>query len=267
MVPFAVRGPDTAARPRPQRLRILAALVLRETAARFGRTPGGYLWAIAEPLCGILLLTAAFGVFVKAPPLGDSFMLFYATGLVPFLAYSAVAAGGPAALAANRGLLTYPVVSALDTLLARAAADWGAQAAVAVLVLPALLLWLDPAVAVAPEFAVLALLMAGGLGLSVGTANAVIGGLFPAWRQIWSILNRPLFLVSGAVFDIKALPSDLAEALMWNPVAQVIVVMRAAFYGPDQALAASPVRFLIVTLALFVLSAAVLGRNQSRIAA
>ena len=35
-------------------LRVVAALVLREMGTRFGRSSGGYLWAIAEPLGGIL---------------------------------------------------------------------------------------------------------------------------------------------------------------------------------------------------------------------
>ena len=40
-----------------QRLRVLFAMVVRETGTKFGRSYGGYLWAIAEPLGGILMLT------------------------------------------------------------------------------------------------------------------------------------------------------------------------------------------------------------------
>ena len=57
-----MQASPSPARPRPpvplQWLRVLFALVVREMATKFGRSWGGYLWAIAEPLGGILLLTA-----------------------------------------------------------------------------------------------------------------------------------------------------------------------------------------------------------------
>ncbi len=49
-----------------QRLRVLAALIIRETSARFGRSWGGYIWAIAEPTGGIVLLSVAFSLITLA---------------------------------------------------------------------------------------------------------------------------------------------------------------------------------------------------------
>ena len=69
---------------------MLFALVVREMSTKFGRSWGGYLWAIAEPLGGILLLTLAFSLALRKPPLGTNFPLFYATGIVPFFLFSNV---------------------------------------------------------------------------------------------------------------------------------------------------------------------------------
>ena len=82
---------------------MIAALVLRGMGARNGRSAGGYLWAILEPLGGTLLLAFAFSLMLRSPPLGTSFILFYATGTIPFRLYSAMANQVSGAINANRG--------------------------------------------------------------------------------------------------------------------------------------------------------------------
>ena len=49
----AIPPPVRPGRPRLQRLRVIAALVLRGMGTRNGRAAGGYLWAIAQPLGSI----------------------------------------------------------------------------------------------------------------------------------------------------------------------------------------------------------------------
>ena len=97
--------PRLRARPRParpsearvrfQRLRVLFALVVREMSTKFGRSYGGYIWAIAEPLGGIMLLNLAFSLTVRRPPLGTNFPLFYATGIMPFFLFTGVSGRWP----------------------------------------------------------------------------------------------------------------------------------------------------------------------------
>ena len=136
-----------------QRLRILVALIVRETGTKFGRSYGGYLWAIAEPLGGIVLLTLAFSLALRKPPLGSNFALFYATGVVPFMVFNNVARSVAAAVDSNRGLLRYPVVTTLDAVLAKFVLDFLTMFVVAVLLYSGLILAygldvnLDPAAA------------------------------------------------------------------------------------------------------------------------
>ncbi len=68
-------------------LRAIGALVMREMSTTYGRSPGGYLWAIAEPVAGIALLSIVFGLIARSPPIGDNFPIFYATGFLPFGLY------------------------------------------------------------------------------------------------------------------------------------------------------------------------------------
>jgi capsular polysaccharide transport system permease protein len=247
------------------RSRIIAALVIRETAARFGASTGGYLWAFAEPLGGIALLSLAFGFIVRDPPLGDSFLFFYATGLLPFLMFNAVAGGAMNALVHNRGLLAYPVLTALDTILARTALDALTHIVLTVSILAGLIAALGLHLAFDPAAFALCLGLAAALGLGIGTLNALFLGLLPAWRQIWSVLNRPLFILSGVFFTLDSLPDDIAPYVRFNPLAQVIAAMRAAFFGPEQSDPAALLCVAALSLGLFATGGALIHRNQSRL--
>lgn len=256
---------DHSPRRNGNRLRIIAALILRETSARFGRVSGGFVWAIAEPVGGVLLLTFAFSFLVRTPPLGSSFALFYATGLLPFLLYNAVANGAMGAIQANRGLLSYPVVTVLDTILARAALDSLTHAVIAALLFPGFILVLSLTVTVNLSVLVLSMTLAAGLGLGVGTFNAVIVVYLPAWRHIWSVLNRPLFIVSGVLFTPEAVPRQMEAIVLWNPLSHVIAAMRLAFYGTGAASFVSVPYVAGVALTLFVAGAFLIRRNESQL--
>ena len=56
---------------------------------------------------------------LRSPPLGNSFILFYATGVIPFRLYAAMANQVAGAISSNRGLLAYPVVNPLDAVFAQ----------------------------------------------------------------------------------------------------------------------------------------------------
>lgn len=245
-----------------RRTRILAALVIREMCARFGRSIGGYVWAIAEPAGGILLLAIAFSFVSHKPPIGSSFMLFYATGIVPFMMYNTVANSTMLSIRANRGLLTYPVVTALDTILARCLLDTLTYCVIGAILLPAIILFDSAPTNIDPATIALAAAMACALGLGVGTLNCVLIGFFPTWQNVWAMINRPLFVVSGVLFSFDTLPTDLRNLLWFNPVAHVIGTMREGIYGVGGEGFVSLPYLLGTAMTLFVCGAFLLRRNE-----
>ena len=192
--------------PRWQRLRVITALVIREMGTQFGRAAGGYLWAIAQPLGGILLLAIAFSLAVRTPPLGTSFMLFYATGIMPFTMFNTMARGVSQAVSSNRGLLNYPVVTLLDAVFAKIVLNAMTQLVVATVLFAGIILGTGLYVTLDLGAVVLAFLLAGLFGLGIGTMNCVLFGFFPTWKNIWSVLTRPLFLLSGIFFIFESVP-------------------------------------------------------------
>lgn len=252
------RGPVTF-----QRLRVLFAMVVRETGTKFGRSYGGYLWAIAEPLGGILMLTLVFSFALRRPPMGDNFALFYATGVIPFMLFNNVSHSVAAAVASNRGLLRYPVVTPLDTVFSKFILDFLTMFMVAVLLYVGLILFFGLEVNFDAGSAALAFVLAGFLGLGLGTLNCVLFGFFPTWRNVWNVLTRPLFLMSGMFYTFQSLPMAAQDVLWWNPLIHVVGLMRAGFYGSYEAEYASPLYVLGVSGILFVIGAYLLRRHAS----
>lgn len=214
-----------------QKLRVLGALVLREMSARYGRSVGGYFWAVAEPAGGIVLLALVFSFSLFRPPLGNSFMVFYATGIIPFYMYNSIASNISAAVQSNRGLLTYPAVSALDTVFARLILETLNYMMIALVLFPVLIHYDNAIVSISYQHILMSMLMAAVMGLGVGTVNAVIIGFFPTWKHLWGVLNRPLFILSGVMFTYGMIPMPMREYMWYNPLVHVIGQMRMGFYG------------------------------------
>ena len=69
------------------------------------------------------------------------------------------------------------------------------------------------------------------LGLGVGTINCVLFGLFPTWRNVWNVLTKPLFMVSGTFFIYEFAPPAFQHIMWWNPLVHGVALVRAGFYG------------------------------------
>ena len=197
---FPAARPLRTGRPRFQRLRVIAALVLRGMGARNSRATGGYLWAILQPLGSTLLIALAFSMMLRSPPLGTSFILFYATGTIPFRHYGAMSGAIAGAIASNRGLLAYPVVNPLDAVFAAAILAFVTDAMVAIGIFAGIAAFTDADIVLDLAPVAGAFFLAALLGLGVGTVNCVLFGFFPTWKNVWSVLSRPLFLMSGILY-------------------------------------------------------------------
>lgn len=217
-------------------IRAISALLLREMSSRYGRTPGGYLWAILEPLGMIMILSIGFSLLLRSPSLGSSFLLFYATGFLPFNLYQSISAMVARSLRFSRPLLAYPSVTWVDAILARFLLNLLTASMVAFILLTAILLIIDEGVVLVAGQIILAMGLAALLGLGVGVMNSVLMGLYPTWDVIWSIITRPLFLMSGVIYIYEDLPKLAQDILWYNPLMHITGVMRTGFYpmySPD----------------------------------
>ncbi len=238
------------------RLRSIAALALREMQSRYGRSPGGYVWAILEPLGMITLLAFGFSLLLRRPSLGDSFLLFYATGYLPFQLYGRLQQMVSQALKYSRSLLVYPVVTWFDAILARVLLHSLTGVLVATLLLIGIVVLLDLDVQVDMVPILIAFVTAILLGTGVGMTNGVLLAYFPIWRTIWTIVTRPLMLASGVLYIYEDLPRIAQDILWYNPLLHMTATARSGFfptYDPQFVSAAYTGGVIFITLFLGML--------------
>lgn len=221
--------------PRFRTLRTIGALVLREIGSSHGRTPGGYLWVILSPVGGIAVMSIAFSLFLRAPSLGTSFVLFYATGMLPFTQYMNMAQKIGMCIRYSRPLLAYPGVTWMDAVLARFFLTMVTDLVVFVIVITGILAFSDTQSHVQVGPIVTGLIMAQVIGLGVGLVNCLLIGYAPVWEQVWSIVNRPLFIASGIFFLYEEMPKLVQNILWWNPVMHATAEVRSGFYATYRA--------------------------------
>lgn len=211
-------------------LRSIAALMLREMGSTYGRSPGGYLWAILEPLGAITVMAVAFSLILRNPPIGTSFILFFATGHLAFSLYGTIAQKVQTSLRYSRALLAYPRVTWLDAVLARFLLNGLTELTVFALVMTGILMIQDTHAILDIVPILQSLGVAALLGLGVGLVNGLLSGLIPLWPSLWGIVTRPLFIASGVLFLYESMPPVVQSVLWWNPLIHVTALMRSGFY-------------------------------------
>lgn len=227
---FATPRPANRARRRFATGRAVFALMLREMATTYGRSSGGYLWAVLEPVGGIAILTMIFSLGFNAPSLGTNFPIFYATGILPFMLFNSVCNRVSTSLLFSKALLAYPSVTFLDALLARFVVNTVTQVMVGYLVFGGILMIYETRTLPDPALIAQSFALTAALALGIGTLNAYLIARFPVWQVIWSILTRPLFLISGIFFLFHAIPQPAQDFVWFNPLIHVVGMMRAGFY-------------------------------------
>lgn len=248
-----------------QRLRIVAALILREMATRYGRTPGGYAWALLEPLGIIVMLSIGFALLLRSPPLGNSFILFYATGYLPLSLFLRSSRAVMQALTFSRPLLKYPVVSWLDTIVARSVLNILTDLLVAYVLLTAIILGTGATVIIDFPPILLSFVLAALLAVGVGLINCVVIGFYPIWGTIWSIITRPLFLASGVIWLYRDLPTGAQDVLWWNPLLHIISIARTGYFPTYEPQFVSVVFALVPSLVLIALGLMLMRRFHLRL--
>ncbi len=231
-------------------LRTISALILREMVTSYGRSPGGYLWAILEPALGTALLIAIFSAGFKNPPMGSHFAMYYASGIVPFYFWMEVTNKTSTALQYSRPLLVYPSVTFLDAILARLFLTVTTQLLVAYCLFSFVILVLGAPVSLnAPRIA-LSFSMALALAVGLGTFNCYAFDVAPLWHRLYSIITRPLVFLSGVIFLHDKVPEPYRTWMEWNPLVHVVGMMRSGFYARYDAAYADPLYVFVVAIVL-----------------
>lgn len=230
--------PDEARSPQPFRpnlryrgARTIAALILREMSTTYGRSPGGYIWAVLQPVAMISILTIAFSFLLRSPSLGTSFLLFYATGFLVLRMFQEVSGAVGAAISFNQSLLVYPRVTYVDSLVARAVLAVLTQIMVSAIIFTGVFTIEDVRLILDFGPILLAYAMLILLAVGIGIFNSYMSFSFPLYKMLWGVLTRPLMLVSGVFYIYEDLPRTVQNILWYNPLLHLTGLMRTGFYS------------------------------------
>ena len=211
--------------------RVVFALILRETRTRYGKTRIGYLWALFEPMAHMLIFAAIFSFIGRASPLGGSVAMLVLTGLFPYNLFSNLATQLMNAVESNRVLLSYPHVTPFDVMVGRVILEVAAQIVVfsfVLLILAAQDLW-DMQVSSVVSV-IMVILVGTALGAGLGLINAVLAYKFPSYANVFGLVMRPMYFLSGIFFVVGYMSTDIQNIMYYNPVAHLIEWFRSAMY-------------------------------------
>ena len=209
---------------------VISALVMRESATRYGGSRLGYLWAFIEPLA-LLAIFLAIKVYIRDRVVfGESALVFVASGFLTVRISLAIARQTMGSITSNRSLMTFPSVAPLDAVLAKLITEMLTMGTVIVLFYVLLVNSSDVATIDDPVKFTTAIavtfLVAGG----VGVFNSAIVIVWKNYSRIFGLLSLPL-LISSGVFYLPALMGPTALAILsWNPVLHCVEWFREAIY-------------------------------------
>ena len=219
--------PRTATRTRFQIQRdVIYALLLRELSSRFGKSRGGFLWVLVEPIAHLLVPVIMFGFIRQRMLPGVEYPVFLVYGFLPFLFFKAICMQIINSVNAGRGLLSYRQVLLMDVFVAKALAYAVIQAIVATIVLSGLDMLDYHVFPPRPvEFAgILALTALFGFGL--GVVLAAVVSLIPDARPVIQVMFMPLYFVSGILFPVTRFSDQWVQWLALNPLLHLVELSR-----------------------------------------
>jgi capsular polysaccharide transport system permease protein len=208
--------------------RVILALMLRDVRTRFFGTAYGFIVAMGWPLANIFILVAIYTFAGRTAPYGSSSVLWFTTGLVPFMAFQYMSRYTMLGIAMNSPMLGLPVVKVMDLMLARGLLELlnaGVVTLVSILILAGMGVPFMPVHPVQAAYA-----MGACMFLGFGMINGILAGLFPFWVTGYALFSIVLWITSGVLIIPDDLPETARYWLSWIPSLQGVEWMRSAYY-------------------------------------
>ena len=224
--------------------------MLREIHTLYGNTALGYVWVLVQDSFGIMVFWGLRLVVHAKAPHGMSTLTYLVIGFGIWGIVTKTLSKCMTAVDGNRALLTFPQVSPLDIMIARAMVVFATE-----VVCACILLGIGAAFGFSIMLQDLGLLLfclffASLLGLGLGMTLAALGSYWAALHHIVPMILRVLFFASGIFFSVTSFSTKIGEFLLWNPILQLIEMARSSMSSGYMATYTDPLYILYLTMAL-----------------
>jgi capsular polysaccharide transport system permease protein len=212
-----------------RQMNVIGAMIIRETVTRFTESKIGYLWAVIEPTVQVAFLVLIFLIGSHKVPYGMSIGLFIATGMLPFLFFMNTYSRTSSALRFTGGMLAHPSIKPLDLVFSATFLQAALDFTILVIFIIAIILYGDIVRIQNPLEVGFCILMLWCTGLGLGMAIHAFSQRFHWVRLLGWAVVRKLFFASGLFFVPEMLPSWLEKLAMYNPLLNIVMVIRSNF--------------------------------------
>jgi capsular polysaccharide transport system permease protein len=210
-------------------LSVWRALFLRESIARLFAGRATWFWLVAEPVLNVTYLAFIYTVIRVHTVGGIDTVMWLLVGTLGFFMFRRTGTQVQNAISANKQLFNYRQVLPVDTALVRAGLEAFLLVAVASILLIGAALFghsVMPADPLAVFEAFFGLWLVG-LGFGLITSAAI--ELIPELGKILKLVMMPLYILSGVIMPLSALPHPYRGWVMLNPIAHGLEAARLGF--------------------------------------
>ncbi|MFD4840002.1 ABC transporter permease [Achromobacter sp. NPDC058515] len=248
---------------------VIFALSLREIRARLNAKRLGAFWILFEPIAHVLgMVLIIAGVRGRNIP-GLDVVIFLLTGIVPFLLFKNICLKLMEAVSSNKALFSYKQIRPADALVARMVVECALFVCLYALLMASAGFLAGADISISHPLEWIGILLVGiAMSFAIGVVLCVVGEAAPELKTFFRLMFLPMYMMSGVVYPIWALPGSVLSWLMWNPFLHLIDMLRWAVfpYYPDTA-GVNPFYPLKVTIVLVFIATGLYRVRRMRLVA
>lgn len=230
----------------------IRALFLRELQTRFGHYRLGYVWAFLEPALNVIFMLVLFGAIAKRTLPGIEYSIFLINGILPFFVFMRAATQSLSAIQSNQGLLSYRGVKPIDTVIARTTIETMLYF-FCYIVLSLGMMWLGFEISFsAIPFLLMLWLILYIFSIGFSCIMMVIGELSPEIGKFIGAIFIVVYFMSGAMIPLHIIPEQYLGFFLWNPLAHILELMRAAVAPTYSVLAGVSMSYVLLSTLIVV---------------
>ncbi|WP_322995291.1 ABC transporter permease [Castellaniella sp.] len=219
----AVRGPLVVT------LSVWKAIFLREALDRLFDMRAAWLWLVMEPLAHIGFYAYIYSAFRVRSIGGADIAVWIVVGMLGFFLFRRTGDQVTHAVDSNQPMFAYRQVKPFDAAFMRAFLEGFLMLIVSTIILLVVALFGHPAIPVNGFWLIQAYMGLWLFGLGYGMIASVLMRLVPEMEHILKMLMMPLFIISGAIWPLQAIPQPYQDWLMINPIAHGLELIRESF--------------------------------------
>lgn len=158
------------------------------------------------------------------------FIVFLLVAMMPYRLFRDLWNQVTNGAASNQGLFGFRQVKPMDTFVARAVLEIAIESITFVLIAVGLVrMGYGPLLPVDVLAYILIVCVFCLLGVSLGICTAIGQDVFPRLGSVVSVVTMPLMILSGVIFPLHNLPSEMTYWLLMNPVLHLVELARVAY--------------------------------------